>query len=309
MGDSDDVSDTTDDTLEEIKRGESGSSQGAGTVTRGHPSGLAGDTATTISPKGYVPALKPLVVTAATPELEENAPKPTSSEVPVRFKVEVFDLHRLELSEPYHLNVLLPRSSSPQMNRAYARKYIHLVPDAFALGVGTHFTRGPHWEGQSPTGSFVIAQVSHPSGFRRWDYQLSIGSELILDVLEHELFVTSTSDDPMDGDPQIRYRRLGGGIGANVDLHTPLGALRLGVAAGGLIIDATEPSTTEASGAFGIRVRHTVFLTEALFAQFAFDRDSLSVKLGEFKVHEIASVKLHLGMYWPGIEGWLRSWL
>ena len=252
---------------------------------------------------------KPVTTTGAMPAVTDPTRDSASAQTAVNFNVEVFDLHRLELSEPYQLQVMLPRRSNPTFSSAYARKYIHLIPDAFALATGTYHTGGPDGSGESPAGSFVITQVSHPSGFRRWDYQLSIGSEIVLDLLEHELQLSSPSEGPMHGDPRIRYRRLGGGIGGNVDFHTPLGALRLGVVLGGLIIDASQPSTTEASGILGFRVRHTVFLTEQLFAQFAFDADSISAKIDTFKVSEIMSIKLQVGMYWPGIEGWMRSWL
>jgi hypothetical protein len=302
------TSDTASHDLEDAKDSESVSNRQTVAARPGSASLQASVAKNSFDESGATQP-KPVTTTGALPAVTDPSQNPASAQTEVSFNVEVFDLHRLELSESYQLQVMLPRSSNPTLNTAYARKYIHLIPDAFALATGTYQTSGPNESGASPTGSLVITQVSHPSGFRRWDYQLSIGSELVLDFLEHELHRSSSLEPSADGEPWIRYRRLGGGIGGNVDFHTPMGALRLGVALGGLIIDASQPSTTEVSGTIGLRIRHTVFLTEQVFAQFALDADGLSAKLDTVEINQIRSVKLQLGMHWPGIEGWMRSWL
>ena len=182
------------------------------------------------------------------------------------------------------------------------------MPDAFGLASGSQMIHGVGTEGHSAGSTFVVTQVSHPSGFRRWDYELAIGPEFVADVFENDVRLAPESVPIPPDAPRLRYRRFGGGIGGNFDAHTPIGAFGVGVVLGGIAVHASEPDATEFSVTAGVRLRYTVFFSEKFFGQIIHSTDRLAVELGDFESSHTVSNRVQIGVYLPEIEGWVRSW-
>ena len=90
-------------------------------------------------------------------------------------------------------------------------------------------------------------------------------------------------------------------------MHTPLGAVGVGAAAGGVLIVASEPDAVDLSPVVGLRLRYTVFLTKKIFSQIAVETDQMWIELDEAEMNGASSVKLQLGVHLPEVEGWMRS--
>ena len=69
----------------------------------------------------------------------------------------------------------------------------------------------------------------------------------------------------MVNEKKLLFDFVDGGIAGYFDMHTPLGALGIGAAAGGVLVVASEPDATDLSPILGLRVRYTVFLTKKIF--------------------------------------------